>query len=950
MIEPGVYIANAIIEIKNSFATVSVINTNDYPIKLNDIYIEPESLDNYTIFYLNHWSDTLQNRLQNLESQIDTTHMNTEEKSSIIKLCREFNDIFFLPGDTLTMTNAGFHHIPLKTDSQPVNVKSYRLPYSAKMEINSQVEKMFKDGIVENSKSPFNSPLLVVPKKSNDETKRWRVVVDFRRLNDLTINDTFPLPNITEILEQLADAVYFTTLDLADGYHQVPLCEEDKEKTAFNTQMGHYHFTRMPFGLKGAPATFQRIMNTVLSGLNGLKCFVYLDDVVVYGYNLLDHNRKLTEVFQSFRNFNLKLQPKKCHFVRKEICYLGHIITSQGIKPDPSKIEAINKYPTPKNAKEIKSFLGLAGYYRRFIKNFSEMAQPMNALLKKNVQFNWDAFCDESFHKLKEMLINPPILQYPNFKKPFFVTTDASDAALGAILSQRIGKDDLPVAYASRALNKAEKNYSTVEKELLAIVFALKRFRPYLYGVNFTIITDHKPLIWLYKSKHLSSRLMRWRIELDEFDFNIIYKPGKYNINADALSRIELETADQSKFINVVTRSQTKSQTTQPNSTQPLNETITNIRKNSSLNQLPNNNQEIPNPDNAITTLENENDIINVIKEFHNCPLGGHQGIERTFKRIKCYYYFPRMLTLIKKFIQKCELCQKNKVSRINKLPMVITTTSKTPFEKIFLDIVGPLNISYNNNRYILTIQDDLSKFSLAIPLENQLSETIAKAFVDNFICRFGAPLCILTDQGSNFISELIHNVCKILKIKKLQSTAYHPQTNGALERSHRTIVEYIRNFIEKDPNEWDHWLPFAMFTYNTTPHSSTNLMPFEIIHGFKPNIPTSLKTNNRIFYNPEDYLQNLRIKLGNTYELARNNLITNKEKSKTYYDKSSKNVEFNVGDKVLLKNEKRKGKFDSIWNGPFEVINVPSNVNTSIRIGKQIKIVHNNRLKLFIE
>ena len=954
-ISPGVFTGNCIIKTNESQFPLSILNTNEFAVDIKEINIIPTNLENYELFQLKKWDNPVESRLQILESLIDTGHLNEEEKSAIIKICRSYNDIFYLNGDELTKTDSITHEITLVPNARPVNIKPYRLPFSTKEEINRQVESMLKNNIIEHSNSPWNSPLLVVPKKSGEGLKRWRVVVDFRKLNDITIPDTFPLPNIVDILDQLGKANYFSTLDLADGYHQVPISNKDKQKTAFSTNLGHYHFNRMPFGLRGAPATFQRMMNSVLSGLNGIKCFVYLDDIVIYGYDLADHNQRLCEIFTCLRNHNLKLQPTKCKFLRKEISYLGHIISDMGILPDPSKITSIKNYPRPKTTKDVKSFLGLASYYRRFINQFSKIAEPLTALLKKSVTFEWSPFTEEAFQKLKEALINPPILCYPDFTKPFIVTTDASDVAIGAILSQNSSTEvDLPIAYASRVLQKAEKNYATIEKELLAIVWALKRFRPYIFGQQFIIRTDHKPLIWLKSISNPSSRLVRWRVDMDGYDYKIEFKSGKINKNADSLSRIELpNTMDDDNFINVVTRSKSNLEETNA----PIN---TNI-KNSNLPTDPSPSIEsLPHPDNetrsstehkGVIQLENEREIEEVLHNFHYNPLGGHQGVYRTLKRIKNYYRFPKMMTTIRNFISKCAQCQKNKVGKLNKCPLKITTTAKVPFEKLFLDVVGPLPITENENKFILTLQDDLTKFSLGVCLPNQETSTIARAFVDHCICLFGSPQSVVTDMGSNFMSELFKSICKILSIKKINTTAYHPQSNGALERYHRTLGEYLRNFISNNVDDWDNWISTALFTYNSTPHTSTGYMPFELVFGYKPIIPTSLTKNPEPLYNYDSYVAELKNKFQHCWKIARDKLIQAKFKSKSYYDKNANIPNFQVGDLVLLKNEVRnKGKLDNLWNGPYPIIDINSDENTTIRVNRQDKVVHNNRLKLFRE
>ncbi|KMQ82914.1 enzymatic polyprotein endonuclease reverse [Lasius niger] len=363
------------------------------------------------------------------------------------------------------------------------------------------------------------------------------MVIDYRSLNEKTVGDAYPLPNITDILDQLGSAKYFSVLDLASGFHQISMTSKDAPKTAFSTPYGHYQFKRMQFGLKNAPATFQRLMDNVLSGLQGNELFVYMDDIVIYARSLKEHEVKFNKLMQRLRTANLKLQPDKCEFLRHEVAYLGHIIGADGVKPDPNKIKSIAEFPTPKTEKNIKQFLGLAGYYRRFIPQFSKTAKPLTDLLKKNNTFNWQQRQSEAFNILKTALCSEPVLQYPDFTKSFILTTNASGYAIGGVLSQgQIGKD-LPIAYTSRVLNAAEQNYSTIEKECLAIVYCTNHFRPYLYGKKFTIITDHKPLIWLHSIKDPSSRLWKWRTKLAEYEYEIQYKKGSLNSNADALSR-----------------------------------------------------------------------------------------------------------------------------------------------------------------------------------------------------------------------------------------------------------------------------------------------------------------------------------------------------------------------------------------------------------------------------
>ncbi|MCI0564136.1 MAG: reverse transcriptase domain-containing protein, partial [Nitrososphaera sp.] len=497
-LQPGVYMGSCITSAVDGECNVSILNTNDYDVELEQpcvqiVALGQEYTDTAQVYACRTTTPSNASRMQLLRDNLRTSHLNREEKESLLDVCERFHDVFHLEGDYLGYTNAASHRITTNPDIAPINVRPYRLPEKHKQEINEQVKKMLAEGIIRPSKSQWNAPLLVVPKKADASGKtKMRVVVDFRKVNDITVGDSFPLPNITEILDQLGKAKYFSTLDLASGFHQIPMEEEDKCKTAFSTPHGHYEHNRMPFGLKNAPATFQRLMNTVLTGIQGLRCYVYLDDIVIHAPSLQEHNKRLEEVLERLRHNSLKLQPDKCEFLRKEVNFLGHVITSDGIKADPEKIRAVKQFPIPKAVKDVQAFLGLAGYYRRFIRNFSSLAKPLTHLLKKEVKFGWTSREQEAFENLKKTLTTAPILQYPDFEQPFIVTTDASDKAIGAVLSQGIIGSDLPIAYASRTLNSAEGNYSTTEKELLAIVWAVNHFRPYVYCIWYQIQNSYR--------------------------------------------------------------------------------------------------------------------------------------------------------------------------------------------------------------------------------------------------------------------------------------------------------------------------------------------------------------------------------------------------------------------------------------------------------------------------
>lgn len=551
-----VVIPASLLSVQDGHVKLEFINTSNYSqiFTINENFLNDFKLqfneDNYECYNMEQIINThnnINNTSLDLDNDLRLNHLNPEERVALIKTIKQYKDIFHHNDNKLTFTHEIKHEIKT-TDNIPVHTKSYRYPYIHKDEVKRQINKMLDDGIIRPSQSPWSSPIWIVPKKMDASGKqKWRIVVDYRKINEKTIDDRYPMPNITEILDKLGRCQYFTTLDLASGFHQIEMDPDSIDKTAFNVENGHYEYLRMPFGLKNAPATFQRVVDRVLKNEIGKICLIYMDDIIIFSTSLQEHINSIKIVFNRLRDAGLKIQLDKSEFLSKSVEFLGHIVTPEGIKPNEKKIIAIKKFPIPNTQKEIKSFLGLIGYYRRFIKNFAKLTKPLTLCLKKGTQIKHTPEFVESFELCKNILMNDPILQYPDFNKPFNVTTDASNFAIGAVLSQGpIGKD-LPIAYASRTLNTAETHYSTIEKELLAIVYAVKYFRPYLYGTKFSIICDHKPLQWLFSLKEPNSKLVRWKLQLEEYDYKIIYKQGKLNTNADALSRIEInpiETTD----------------------------------------------------------------------------------------------------------------------------------------------------------------------------------------------------------------------------------------------------------------------------------------------------------------------------------------------------------------------------------------------------------------------
>lgn len=1040
----GVFVGSTIVKPQNKTILVRILNINEKEVKLRNFKPRTDKFYNYdTCKYLNNPISV--DRVDKLLDILNFKSLNREEKTSIEKICAKFADVFQLDTDPLTVSNICKQKIRLQDDS-PVYIKPYRLPYSQKEEINKQISKMLDDGIIEPAISEWSSPLLIVPKKSLAGEKKWRVVLDYRQLNNRIKTDKFPLPCIDEILNALSGAVYFTHLDLYQGYYQIELDSKSRPYTAFSTDRGQFQMTRLPMGLKISPNSFARAMTLAMSGLNYSNCFIYLDDLIIFGNNLVNHNQNLVKVLQRLRQVNLKLNPTKCDFLKKEILYLGHTISSNGISPDPQKIDVMMNYPVPTNGNETKRFVAFANYYRKFIKNFAELAGPLNFLSKKGVTFNWTHECQKAFESLKQALMKPPVLQYPDFSEnnKFILRTDASGYALGAVL---LNSNDKPVAYASRSLNKAEINYCTIEKELLSIVWAVKKFRPYLFGRKFEIHTDHRPLIYLFGMSNPSSRLTKFRLVLEEYDFSVHYVRGKDNVVADALSRIKIDVDElinlkkTSESIAVITRAQAKNNKNDRDIV--LNNTNSNridhpgvvellkfppesvelclkskleadilVQQDSthrfdilhnliydkdlkiiyvSIDYLPGyalgailGNLEILSdkysiPELVIIKNKNNEKLVNmltgapnevknsrlkiciikdiqritqkevqqlVLNDFHMLPTGGHAGINRMFNNIKKYYYWPKLRADVENFVRRCDNCQKCKYSNLRKQPMSITTTATSAFQKIFLDLVGPLELDENGNRYILTLQCELSKYVEGYSLPNKEANTVAKSFVENFILRYGIPEQIVTDQGTEFINSIFKEICSLLKIKQLCSTAYHHQTLGALENSHKGLGAYLRIYAADNRNNWSSWVPYWCFMYNTTVHTETHYTPFELVFGKTCVLPSNLINRIEPIYNFEDYPKELKYRLQTACYDARNNLLASKHKRKELYDRNSKVIKFLVGDKVLLRNTSLS-KSDPIFKGPYVVVE-DTDPNVRIKIDNKVVEVHKNRVKRY--
>ena len=548
---------------------------------------------------------------------------------------------------------------------------------------------------------------------------------------------------------------------------------------------------------------------------------------------MCQHLQHLETIFLALKKYKLKLKRSKCLFAKNKVDYLGHVISEKGITPNPKKIEAVTNYPTPNNADKLRSFLGLANYYRRFIRNYSELTHPLTILTRKNEQWRWESEQENSFQKVKSLLSSAPILAYPDFTKEFQVHTDASAYGIGAVLAQvrkttENGTDEVVIAYASKHLTDSQAKWATVEKEAYAIVFATKIFYPYLYGRRFTVYTDHKPLEWLMNIKEPTGRLMRWSLLLQEYDIAIGYRPGKMNQNADSLSRAPLNHIATPVSLG---RHKFKEEQEKDEYCQRVRRTLE--KKGSRSNFIIRDDGLIGTSDGRVLVPLSLR--LNVLRRLHDHKLAAHLGQAKVSANLRHRFFWPGMLDEAKRFVKNCISCQKRKAHKRNIAPLQPLPIVTYVWERVAMDIVGPLECTRSGNRYILVISEYATKYVEAIPMKDQTAMTVAEAFTNRIILRYGCPSHILTDQGPCFQSELMKELCRQLEVNQLRSSPYHTMCNGAVENVNKTICDMLASFVCEDPTLWDEYLPFIVFAYNSSTHISLKETPFYLLYGHDP-------------------------------------------------------------------------------------------------------------------
>ena len=820
-------------------------------------------------------------------------------------------------------------HVIDTGDHQPIKCMPYRVSHSEKEIIKREVDKMLKNNIVEESKSPWAFPVVLVKKKDNTT----RFCVDYRRLNQITVKDAGPIPIIADTIDNLNNSKYFSKLDFRSGYWSIEMDNKSKEKTAFVTFLGLFQFLVMPFGLTNAPSSFQRYLQYCLSDILYKYCCVYIDDIIIFSDTMENHIEHLSQVFERLSSHNLRLNPGKCEFATEEISYLGHVISPDGIRPDPDKTTSIENFPVPKTLRDIRAYLGLTSYYRRFVKNYSKIAFPINQLLKKDSPFIWTKECQAAFESLKNKLISAPILGHFKPESPIILYTDASNYAIGCILSQIQDEKEIVISYNSKSLNQRQSNYSVSERECLAIVWAVDKLRHYLYGTHFTIKTDNCALCYIHSLKKPNGRLIRWGLSLQDYDFTVEYRSGKKHLNVDCLSRYTTEDPDDNLDEYPLLLIETIDIVSEQNN----DEWCTVIR-----NQLQEGKQKV------VEKYKLENNVLyrishdtmgdeklllcipkclrkQILEELHSDVTAGHLGIMKTYCKVRERFYWSKIEASIRKFVRRCVSCQESKIDLgLSKGNLQSLEFPEGPFITVGIDLFGSLTETPRRNRYVILLIDHYSKYIEAEQLKNMRSNTIADWFVNKVCLRHGAIQRVLTDQGRSFCSKFMNSVFEITKSQHVFSSPYHPSTNGLAERAIRTIREMMTHYINEAHNNWDLYLNKLVFAYNTSTQATTKETPFKMLYGRDAVLPIDLtyKIQNRFKFG-DNYYQ----AMDDCRNMVKERVLTAQKVQKKHYDKRHRDVKFTLNDLVGLRIPTRGvGKTQKLFKkfrGPFRVTRV---------------------------
>ena len=938
------------------------------------------------------------------------------------------------------------HPVTLEPGHKPPYQRPYRLSPAELAEARKQIQEYLQKGLIEPAASPYGAPILFVQKKTKnpDGTPELRMCVDYRALNKITIKDKFPLPRIEDLLDRIRGSTVFSTMDLCGGFHQAAIPPEDRHKTAFVTSFGQYQFKVLCFGLSNAPSTFQRMMDSVFADMIAEGWLViYIDDLLVHSKTPAEHVQQLRRVFQRLHEHGLYLKLKKCVWNRPQVKFLGHLAGRDGVSPDPDKVATVRDWPVPTCLKDLQGFLGLANYFRKFIKGYSTIAGPLTTLCgtEASEAYDWHHWGKTeltALQALKDALTSAPVLAVPDPDKPYVVRTDASLLGTGGVLMQ----GDRVIAYCSKKFSKAEVNYTTTDQEMLGVIHALQEWRCHLEGAQHQVlvVTDHQPLTYFFDKTTLSRRQARWKEFLSRFNLKFQYEAGKNNV-ADPVSRNPAlagppaDDSDESdsddvlapvagvQWMLLLSRQQARaaglpvagtrrsarileqreaSTSAAPGSPLPDGEEEAHPppskrrRRDSGpkqpaagrISEAPPDEVEPPAPPVGHELLQalqagykhddrfksprftqflehreglwfSENRVIVpnykpakhlILHECHNVPMAGHPGVARTLHRVTRNFYWPSVRADVEEHVRSCDSCQRNKHSTQRKAgELQPLSVPERRWADLSMDLIVKLPETVTGFDSILVVVCRLSKMTHLIPCcESMSAKSFAKLFVSNIVRLHGLPTSITSDRGTHWNNEFWAHVCALLGITRKLSSAYHPQTNGQVERMNQVIEATLRAYIAPDQRDWDEHLPMVEFSINDSWQDSIRNTPFFLNHGQHPLTPVQLMMGapDRVPHAQSFVEVNIEKALTRAKECIR----AAQQRMVSRADEKRRAVEYREGDLVLLStanlSKKKAGggtkKLRPRWLGPFPVIRMVGRVSAELQLPPTWTRVHN--------
>jgi hypothetical protein len=884
------------------------------------------------------------------------------------------------------------HKIELIPGASPPSRPTIRLSATELAELKMQLAELQASGFIRPSKSPFGAPILFVKKKDGT----MRMCVDYRALNGITVKNSYPLPRVDELFDRLQGARYFSKIDLRSGYHQIRIAAEDVPKTAFRTRYGHYEFMVLPFGLTNAPATFMHLMHQALRPLLDECALVFLDDILIYSRTLEEHEQHIRRVLDALREQKLYAKESKCELFHHEVEFLGHRVGRDGVRMMEDKVQAIREWPTPRSVRDVRVFLGTAGYYRKFIRDFSAIAAPLSDLTKDGISFAWAEPHEQAFRRLKEAIAQGPVLILPDPSLPFVVHTDASGFAVGAVLQQDQGKGLQPIAFLSKKMADAETRYPVHEQELLAIIQALTSWRHYLHGSKFVVRTDHKSLQFFQTQPMLSGRQARWKDILANFDFDIEYVEGKANVVADGLSRRSdhHQPATDSEAVagerneerhpgpGVVPTHEQKQQRLLTVRARHSGASLRALHAFSVAASGPTgrraSNRGAPAPGQAVV-LSAKGHLLADIKEacrgdpayvaaqkkrrpsldplqvkggflyhgdrlyipadaalrtrlLHEChdtPTAGHVGTEKTLELAKRRLYWPGMDDDVRRYVRSCDECQRNKPSQQATAGLMMPLPIPSyPWQQVTMDLITQLPRSRSGHDAIVVFVDKLTKMVHLAPTRTDVTAPqLANIFWATVVRHHGLPSSIVSDRDPRFVGHFWQALWKCLGTQLTMSTAFHPQTDGQTERANRTLEEMLRPYVNFLQTDWDEHLVAAELAINGAKHASTGFTPFYLNSGREVPVPLDLALEEARLTKQPNAAERIQ-QLHRDLERAKENLLRAQQRQAKYADQHRRDVDFKVGDQVLLSTAhlkltggaERTAKFAYKYIGPFKI------------------------------